>query len=280
MDKYIRIIFSIFVLAIVGLFVLRLGAGEWTPLNSMMLATSALCCLLVLPLFVYIFTYAYGLACLLNGVVLALWLATPPAFILGGLMALYGLRLLLFSWRRQNTSGYAHRMAIMKSADQELPMPIRGLLWLQCSFLYCFHLFAIYVAGQTSELTLAIATGAAIMAGGLLLEALADAQKQQAKALAPKEFVQTGLYQRWRHPNYCGEILVQLGLITAGVGAVQLVAGNVALYLAVIIAPLYIALLLYSECGRADRQQEQQYGEIPAFRHYLANSGSVLPRLW
>ena len=52
-----------------------------------------------------------------------------------------------------------------------------------------------------------------------MLEAVADQQKQSAKALNPTAFVSTGLYARLRHPNYLGEIVFQVGLIVAAVVA-------------------------------------------------------------
>ena len=105
---------------------------------------------------------------------------------------------------------------------------------------------------------------------------MADAQKQARKAENPDIFVSTGLFARWRHPNYIGEILVQAGLIVAGLGAASATWGNV---LAVIVAPLYIILLMLAECLRADDYMELRYGDRDDFRAYRAASGSFLPRL-
>ena len=75
---------------------------------------------------------------------------------------------------------------------------------------------------------------------------------------------------------HAAEILVQVGLIVAGVGAVS--SGWLG-YLAVVVAPLYIILLMIAECGRADRYMDLRYGDRADFREYVGRSGSILPRL-
>ena len=57
--------------------------------------------------------------------------------------------------------------------------------------------------------------GAVILVVGLVVEAIADSQKQKAKHTNGTRWIDTGLYSRTRHPNYLGEILVQLGVIDA-----------------------------------------------------------------
>lgn len=276
MDKNIRKIFSIFVVVMIVLFVMRLRANVWTELNWLMLAVGAVVCVLVFRVFVYIFNFSYALACIFNGLLLAAWFANAPALLLGGAMAIYGIRLFLFTWFRVHSESYAFRVKNVAEADAHMPGGVKVALWVQCSFLYCFHMFAVFLAGQSGELSAAVVAGAAIILLGTLIEGLADAQKQGAKAMAPKEFVSTGLYSRWRHPNYGGEILVQIGLIVAGIGAVSSGWGN---YAAVIVSPLYVILLMISECGRSDAYMELRYGEQQAFRDYVQGSGRYIPRI-
>lgn len=276
MDKHIRKIFSLFVLIMIAVLIMRLRADDWSMLNWCMLAVGALACLLVFRVFVYIFNFSYALASIVNGVLLAAWFGNGPALLLGGLMALYGLRLLAFTWTRVRSSSYAHRVELVGQADAGLPAAIRVALWVQCSFLYCFHLFAIYYAGRHGEWTASVYAGAALILAGTVIEGLADLQKQRAKALAPDDFVATGLFRNWRHPNYVGEMLVQVGLVVVGLGAVSAGWGPV---VAVTVAPLYVFLLMISECGRADRHMEMRYGDRDEFNEYLRRSGSMLPKV-
>jgi steroid 5-alpha reductase family enzyme len=260
----------------IGIFIVAVRMGFWSPLNWGMLAVAAICCILVFKSFVYIFNFSYGLACILNGLLLAVWFGNAPAILLGGAMALYGMRLFLFTLFRVRSESYAPRVENAQKADAAMPFGIKIALLIQCSFLYCFHLFAIYIAGQVGYVTQTVLVGAALILAGTFIEGLADAQKQKAKARVADSFVSTGLFSRWRHPNYVGEILVQVGLIIVGLGAIP---GGWANYVAVTVAPLYVILLMISECGRSDRYMELRYGEREEFKVYLARSGCYLPKL-
>lgn len=275
MEKHIRKIFSLFVVIMIALFVMRLRADIWTPLNWAMLTVGAVVCVLVFRVFVYIFNFSYGLACILNGALLATWFGNPPAVLLGAAMVIYGARLFLFTWFRVRSESYAVRVQNVAEADSKMPVPIKFALWVQCSFLYCFHLFPIYMAGQSGELNAGVIAGAVTILVGTLVEGVADSQKQKSKAIAPANFVATGFYSRWRHPNYGGEILVQIGLICAGISAV---AGGWGDYAAVIVSPLYVILLMISECGRSDKYMDLRYGSKPEFKDYVSRSGCYVPK--
>lgn len=276
MYKHIRKIFSVFALVMLALLVSRIYADAWTPLNWVMLGVSAAVCLLVFNCFVYIFNYSYSLACLINGIVLAAASGTAPGYLLGGAMAVYGARLLWFTWVRTNSDSYAARVENVRREDAKLPKPVKVALWLQCTLLYTFHLFAVYEAGLRLQLSTGVILAALIIVAGILIEAVADAQKQAAKAANPETFVTNGLFARWRHPNYIGEIVVQVGLIVAGL---SVVGAHWGAWLAVVVSPLYIILLMLSECLRADDSMELRYGDREDFRAYKENSGSFLPRL-
>ncbi len=276
LDKYIRKIFSLFVVVMLVLFVMALRGGYWSPLNWAMLVVAALCCVLVFQVFVYVFNFSYGLAAMFNGALLGLWFANMPAILLGGALFIYGLRLFLFTWFRVRSDSYAHRVEIVREANAKLPFGVKIALWLQCSFLYCFHVFPIYIAGQVAVLTPTILAGVVVILMGTLIEGVADAQKQKAKALAPDTFVTDGFFSRWRHPNYVGEMLVQVGLIIVGLGSIP---GGWFNYAAVTIAPLYIILLMISECGRSDKYMELRYGDSSEFRSYASRSGCYFPKV-
>ena len=275
MYKHIRKIFSVFALAMLGILIARIYADAWTPLNWVMLGVSATVCLLVFRCFVYIFNFSYALACLINGAVAAVAGQTLAGYLLGGAMAAYGARLLWFTWSRTRSESYAARVENVRREDAKLPQPVKVALWVQCTLLYTFHLFAVYIVALSGDLSAGVIAGAVIIVAGIVIEAVADAQKQAAKAENPDTFVTTGLFARWRHPNYIGEIVVQAGLILAGVSAAAATLGTLA---AVVVSPLYIILLMLSECLRADDAMELRYGDREDFRAYKDNSGSFLPQ--
>jgi hypothetical protein len=147
LDTHIRKIFSVFVLGMIALFVMRLMAGEWTALNWIMMAVAGISCLLVFRSFVFIFNLSYALACIFNGAILALELPSAGSVLLGGAMFIYGLRLFWFVWSRMQSDSYLPRVDNIRKEDAKLPFPVKIALWVQCTFMYTFHLFAIYLIG-------------------------------------------------------------------------------------------------------------------------------------
>ena len=259
----------------IALFVMRLNAGMWTTLNWVMMAIAALSCLLVFRCFVYIFNFSYALTCLFNGAMLALEQPTTGSVLLGGAMAIYGVRLFAFAWFRYNSESYRPRLQNVFEADARLPFPLKIVFLVQCTFLYTFHLFAVYMVGAGRVESPVVILAGIIILLGTALEAVADNQKQSSKQGDATTFVASGLYARWRHPNYAGEIVVQTGLILAGITAVSTGWAN---YAAVVVAPLYVILLMISECITGDKRLEDRHGADLAFQKYKAQSGSVFPR--
>ena len=272
----IRKVFGLFALAMLVLLVSRVYADVWSSLNWAMLAISMTVTLLVFSCFVYVFNYSYAAASVLNSLLIAILYPTAAGLLLAGLMALYGIRLGAFSWSRIHSASYAPRVAKTRVADKQMPVFVKGALWIQCCMLYTFHLLAVYLAAQAGILSASVIAGGFIIAAGIVIEAVADAQKQKVKNISPDAYVASGLFARWRHPNYAGEIIIQIGLIVVGVGVVTTGWAN---YLAVSISPVYIILLMISECVRADATLRSRNQDDPAFVEYWRQSGSFIPKL-
>lgn len=275
MHRSLQIIFSVFALLILGLIGWQVVAGTWSAVNSGMLAVAAACCLLVFVRFLYVFNYSYALALMLNALLLMAALRSPAALLLGAIAFAFGLRLFLFCRARQRGESYAPKMEKIIATDRVMPPPVRIPLWLMPTLLYSFHLMAVYHAGLAGQITPGVLLGAALMLAGLLVEGIADAQKQQVKRMDPRQPVTTGIYRRWRHPNYAGEILFQAGLIVAGLA----VATGIVPLLAAVLTPLYIVILMRAEAARLDREQQARYSGDPAWLSWHRASGSLLPRL-
>jgi len=281
MDRRLQFIFSGYALVMLMMVGWRAWTGAWTSLHWAMLGVAALCCSLVFVRFVYIFTYSYALSALLNGTLIAAWLQSPAAWLLGGIMGLYGLRLFVFIWSRDNSASYAPRVEAVKQADATMPAPAKISLLVMCSLLLCFQVMAVALAGSQTAFAGAISSpssgvlaGAAIMFAGTVIEGLADWQKQKAKRDDAARLVTTGLYRRWRHPNYAGEILLQLGLIISGLSSVSTLGDA----LVVVIAPSYIVILMMAEAFRVDKEQELKYGAGDEYQSWRGASGSLMPR--
>ena len=117
--------------------------------------------------------------------------------------------------------------------------------------------------------------GAAVWLVGLVVEAVADAQKAafRAKDENRGRFVSTGLWRYSRHPNYFGEILVWWGLF---VYAVPVLHGAA---FAVVLGPLFITLLLLFVSGipPLERSSDERYGGDPAYREYKRRTSILVP---
>lgn len=275
MDRRVQILLQVCSLLMLGLLVAQVRSDEWSAVNYLMLGIAGGCCLLIFLRFIYIFNYSYSLAAMLNGAMLAVARPSAATLLLGGAAMLYGARLFLFSWSRQAHASYAAHVRAMEEADRHLPGFARALLWFSCTMLYTYQLMAVYVASRVGELTPGIAAGGAVMIGGVLLEALGDRQKQRVKRQSPDQPVLDGLYRYVRHPNYLGEILLQAGLLVAGLS----VASGITEILMVTLAPAYIIVLMVIAAYRADADQASRYGQHPGYAAQRARTGTLLPRI-
>jgi steroid 5-alpha reductase family enzyme len=234
---------------------------------------SYLGCAIIFVNFVYVFSYGYAISMVLaNAAVMALR-PTPAVLLIGALGVAYGLRLGWFVWARYQSQGYSSTRAKGERTNAGVPLPLRLFMWVCCAWLMAFVAMPAWVAGEAATLSVGVVAGALLALAGLVLESVADQQKQSAKALAPTTFVQGGLYARMRHPNYLGEILFQAGLIVTSVAA----SGSWWSLLAGILGPLYIVILMYYAAHDQDEQQATRYGNDPAYREYRAASGCLLP---
>jgi len=281
MGAKMRAIFSVSALIMMALFGYGAAIGAWSMVNWGMLAVAFICCLLVFVRFVFVFNFSYALCAIFNGALI--WAARPSAAsaLIGTAAILYGLRLFAFSWSRTRSKSYAGRMDNIVQADEGMPMPAKILMYVMVTWLMTFHLMSAWFVAEAAMLSPGIIIGGIIMLAGTLLEGAADWQKQQAKNRAPDAYIATGVFSRWRHPNYLGEIGLQIGLMVAGLSAITsttpVINGFVDVIM-VVIAPLYITILMICESQRVDDYQFSRYGADPAWRDYRERSGSLFPR--
>ncbi|MBL8201217.1 MAG: DUF1295 domain-containing protein [Chromatiales bacterium] len=270
----IRFIFPAFVLAMWVICGLGIASGQWTGIHWAMLGLAHLACAIIFANFVLVFSYGYGISMVLvNGAVMA-WRPAPAVLMIGGLGLLYGLRLTWFVYARYRSRGYATTRARGERANSGVPLPLRLFMWVSCGSLMTFVAMPAWVVAD-APLGTGVLAGGALMLAGLVLESVADAQKQSAKAVNPATFVTAGLYARLRHPNYLGEIIFQLGLIVAAVAAAT---GGWALA-AGVAGPLYIVILMYYAARDQDHQQSQRYDTNPAYQSWRNQTSCLLPGL-
>ncbi|TFG87049.1 MAG: DUF1295 domain-containing protein, partial [Chromatiales bacterium] len=272
----IRYIFPAFVVAMWVVCGLGLASGQWTGIHWAMLGLSHLGCAIIFSNFVYVFSYGYGISMMLVNLLVMAWRPVPAVLLIGGLGVAYGIRLVWFVYRRYRSQGYSANRTRGDAANAGVPLPLRLFMWISCGWLMTFIAMPAWLAaGSSGAITAGILFGAGLMLAGLLLETVADQQKQVAKRSSPVAFVSSGLYARLRHPNYLGEIIFQIGLL-----AVTAVSATSPWALASGVAgPLYIVILMYYAARDQDAQQRRRYGDDPAFQAHQRQSGSLLPAL-
>ncbi len=119
--------------------------------------------------------------------------------------------------------------------------------------------------------------GVGVFLAGLLLEAVADAQKF-AFMKNPKnkgKWIESGVWSISRHPNYLGEILVWSGVWLIAIGALPELSSK----LAALISPLYITLLLLFVSGvpLLERAAEERWGKDSAYQAYKRRTPVLIP---
>lgn len=271
----LRYIFFAFVLAFWVICGLGVANGQWTGIHWVMLGLAHLGCAIIFANFVYVFTYGYAVSMVIVNLGVMAWRPVPTVLLVAGLGLAYGLRLLWFVHTRYRSPSYRGNRERADKANANVPLPLRLFMWISCGWLMAFVAMPAWVVAATGGLTPGILAGAGVMLAGLLLEAVADQQKQAAKMLNPCGLVTGGLYARLRHPNYLGEIVFQIGLITVAVvaapGGWALVAG--------VVGPLYIAVLMYYAAHDQDHQQNQRHGTDPAYQAWRSQTSCLLPGL-
>jgi steroid 5-alpha reductase family enzyme len=113
---------------------------------------------------------------------------------------------------------------------------------------------------------------------GFSMEAVADNQKRIFKLQknTHKEFIQTGLWARSRHPNYFGEILLWIGVA---------IIAYPALYqwqLVTLISPLFVILLLTKISGISlqEEQANQRWANNSDYQAYKKSTPVLIPKFF
>ena len=190
------------------------------------------------------------------------------------LFVLYGLRLGGYlAIREAKSSSYKKNMTGEIKDGKTIPFGVKIAIWITCAALYVTQVSAVlYRLENNSETNVWAYVGAAVMALGLILETAADIQKNNAKKVNPRRFVDTGLYRIVRCPNYLGEMIFWTGVLLTGIGAV-------CSWQWVLVAVGYVGIIfvMFSGARRLEIRQDKNYGSDPEYRKYVASVPILLP---
>ena len=196
-----------------------------------------------------------------------------PFTILCALCVVYGLRLGLFLFLREvKNARYREKMKEV-GGDTKVPVFVAAFMWLFCGAIYVFQSSgAVYRLLNNSGVNIALYIGIVISAAGIVIEALADKQKGDAKEKNPNMPAMHGLYKMCRCPNYFGEILFWTGLLVSGIGAIRGWQ-----WLPAIIGYVEIVFVMLSGAKRVETRHIKHYGKSAEYNAYADKTPLLFP---
>ena len=231
--------------------------------------------------FIYFFSLGYGFAISALAIALAIIFSsaiTPATLALLLVAFIFGCRLSGYLLYREHKAAAYRKILFDPALKKKKPLGVVLLVWLFCALLY---------VGQVSPIAFRLANvsqgievrdlwawiGAVIMALGVCLETAADLQKNAAKKVDPKRFVDTGLYRIVRCPNYLGELTIWTGALVSAIGA-GLCWWQ---WLVAIIGWLGIVYVMFSGARRLELRQAEVYASVAEFQEYSRKTPILLP---
>ena len=227
--------------------------------------------------YVWFISLGYGFSIAAQGVAMLIMYGqglTLGTIITCVLFILYGLRLGGYlAIREFGGSAYKKNMKGEIKDGKTVPFGVKIAIWTTCAVLYVTQVSGVfYRLLNTAQDNAFVFIGAAVMLMGVSLETAADIQKNNAKKINPRRFVDTGLYRIVRCPNYLGEMIFWTGVLISGIGAVSGWQ-----WLVVVIGYIGIIFVMFSGARRLEIRQNKNYGKDPEYQKYVKTVPILLP---
>ena len=190
------------------------------------------------------------------------------------LFVIYGLRLGGYlAFRELKSSSYKKNMKGEIKDGKSVPFGVKIAIWVTCALLYVTQVSAVFYRLDNMFATnIWTYIGSAVMLLGLVMESVADVQKNKAKKANPKRFVDTGLYKFVRCPNYLGEMIFWTGVLVSGIGGVEGWQWAV-----VAVGYIGIIFVMFSGARRLEIRQNKNYGKDPEYQKYVKTVPIMVP---
>ena len=247
-----------------------------------LLAVSLLVSAIGWKYFIYFFSIGYGFG--ISALAVALLVIfrdvlTLETVLLCVALFLFGCRLggyLLY--REHKSKAYRKILYDPSLSEKKRPLGVVIMVWLFCALLYVGQISPVAFRLDSMRDGVPVSTtwawiGLAFIVCGTLLEAGADLQKNAAKKVNPRRFVDTGLYKIVRCPNYLGELVIWTGSLLSAIGA----ALSLGQWVIVIIGYIGIVYVMFSGARRLELRQDETYGKDPEFQAYSKKTPIILP---
>lgn len=227
--------------------------------------------------YVWFISLGYGFSIAAEGLAMLLLYGqslTPGTIVCCVLFILYGCRLGGYLAFREIKSGSYKKNMVGEIKDgKTVPFGVKIAIWVTCALLYVTQISGVFYrlhnAAQDNAL---VFIGAVVMLLGVSLETAADIQKNAAKKVNPRRFVDTGLFRIVRCPNYLGEMIFWTGVLISGIGAVSGWQ-----WIVVAIGYVGIIFVMFSGARRLEIRQDKNYGKDPEYQKYVTTVPILLP---
>lgn len=191
------------------------------------------------------------------------------------LFMIYGIRLGGYlAYRELKSSSYNNKMKTEIKDGKSMSIIAKCGIWVSAALLYACEtapvLFRLENGAGTDGWVIA---GCIIMICGLIIESMADLQKNAAKKVNPRRFVDTGLYRIVRCPNYFGEMTFWTGVFIMGIGS-NAGAGQ---WIAALVGYIGIIYVMFGGARRLEMRQNRSYGDDPEYQEYVRKTPIMIP---
>lgn len=187
----------------------------------------------------------------------------------------YGCRLGGYlAYRELKSSSYKKNMTGEIKDGNTVPFGVKIAIWVTCALLYVLEVLPVfYRLANGAGVNTWFYVGMVVMVLGIALESAADWQKNRAKKVNPRRFVDTGLYRLVRCPNYLGEMLFWTGVVISGIGGVH----GVGQWVLSLLGYVGIIFVMFSGARRLELRQTKNYGADPEYQAYVKKVPILVP---
>ena len=228
--------------------------------------------------YVWFISIGYGFSIATEGLAMLLMYGqglTAGTIVCCLLFMVYGCRLGGYlAYRELKSTSYSKNMKGEIKDGKTVPFGVKIAIWVTCALLYVTQIAGVFYRLHNGAGTnVCTWIGAAIMVFGIVLESAADIQKNQAKKINPRRFVDTGLYRIVRCPNYLGEMIFWTGVLISGIGAVS----GFGQWAVVLVGYVGIIFVMFSGARRLEIRQNKNYGNDPEYQKYVKTVPIMVP---
>jgi steroid 5-alpha reductase family enzyme len=231
---------------------------------------------------VYFFSlgYGYSIAAITIALGILYWNSlTWYMMVLLLVLFFYGVRLATYLLVRElKRPAYVKTVSFDQVNNEDRSVMAMCMIWIACVILYICQTFPVtaHLDALSQGMTpnpIWTYVGGCFAIIGILLETIADHQKNVAKKMNPSRWVDTGVYRLVRFPNYLGEVLLWLGVLLTGIPALSMWWH----WVLAILGFIGITYVMLSGARRLELRQDHNYGDNADYQAYKKRVPIMFP---